>query len=590
MRRECEESFVDAFTVTSTRRHYHTMRMSLQKVLLPQTGIDAVQNGREHLQYMPESSVNRRQDNKSDEPKPVNYPGQIRGINCSTISAYRHRRYIPILVIVAYALPICIFFDSFFAWPSILFTGLITAALVGTAIRVGRYNTRCHEETILAAHVGPVLQKGELINEFDTVDTCSEVVPGDLRTITEKVIPGTEKYCGELFYCFILNSIRRHRSKTQLTIQGIFADEIDPFFDRHYNHLEYAAGISISLGILGTFAGMMLAITGDITVGTLMGGLHLSIGSSLVGIGSAVCIQVFTRLSVAPERLLREQYRDVALVYLLPAFQTSHTVDIHFDKEAVDEIWERFLRLLEPILESVDIGLTRLAERVDTLVSDFGVHNRSLAVLVGEFNNASSNWKRITLNVQETLSDLSEAFEQTHRSQKALAAEMRESQVGFESGNAAFRSVLDDLGSASKAMNDSLLNWVKYHPYQIFGHHLSAVCESSERLVEHIDRLDMTVGRHLDTFVDHAAAYWNGIEEDLKAHTGELRRFTVELKTLDGEMKKYVEKIGGVEMHLNTISEQLDKSESVEKAHARLRKQIRKEIYREYRNNGGIKP
>jgi len=317
----------------------------------------------------------------------------------------------------------------------------------------------------------------------------------------------------------VWDTLLRYRSKTKLEINEIMSESTDSFFKGHQALLNTGASVAIAIGLLGTFAGMLHSVRGNITISNLLNGLNEAIGSSLIGVLSAIFIAAYAKFYFSIETDLRSALSRFALWGLFPPFQVETVITI--DDKAAAAIGKK-------IGEALATPVGELTRGISDLTLKLSAHNKNL----------------------ERLVDINQTFTEMHDMLTTLARTFSENSSTVATANEKLRHTLDTMNKVSTALHRDLQAWIEQNPALAIRDHVETIKHSTDGLHAIVSSLDKTVKDDIDKFIAQAAQYWQPLEKSMSSH------FTI----LNG----FVTKVGGTETHfadiakhMNTIKNQL---------------------------------
>lgn len=311
----------------------------------------------------------------------------------------------------------------------------------------------------------------------------------------------------------VWDTLLRYRSRTKLEINEIVSEATDSFFKGHQALLNTGASVVIAIGLLGTFAGMLHSVRGNITISNLLAGLNEAIGSSLVGVLSAIFIAAYAKLYFSIETDLRSNLSRFALWGLFPAFQTE--LEIKIDDKAASIIGKKMGEAMATPIGELTRGIVDLGQKLSA-------HNRNL----------------------ERLVDINKTFTDMHDMLENLARTFGENSATVAVANEKLRHTLDKMNEASAALHNDLQKWIDESPALAIRDHVETIKHSTDGLNKIVTSLDKTITGHMDTFIARAAEHWLPLEKSVSTHSGILNSF--------------VQRVSGTERHLADIAALLD--------------------------------
>lgn len=314
----------------------------------------------------------------------------------------------------------------------------------------------------------------------------------------------------------VWDTLLRYRSKTKLEINEIMSGATDSFFKSYQVLLNTGASVAIAIGLLGTFAGMLHSVRGNITISNLLDGLTEAIGSSLIGVLSAIFIVAYAKLYFSIETELRNALSQFALWGLFKPFQTE--LEIKIDDHAAAVIGKKMGEAMATPIGDLTRGIRELGDKLSA-------HNRNL----------------------ERLVDINKTFTDMHDMLETLARTFSENSATVAAANEKLRHTLDNMNKVSTALHKDLQAWIEENPALAIRDHVRTISQSAEGLRAVVSSLDETVKGHMNTFITRAAEHWLPLEKSVSTHSGILNGF--------------VQRVAGTETHLKTMTEYLQASQ-----------------------------
>jgi|GEM_PF-5982366 len=350
-------------------------------------------------------------------------------------------------------------------------------------------------------------------NELKTI-ALDAVSSNGLDTVRQIITRHGQTSGDALTSNLVWETLLRYRAKTKLEINEIMFGVTDAFFKGYQALLNIGASVAIAIGLLGTFAGMLHAVRGNITISNLLAGLNEAIGSSLVGVLSAIFIVAYGKLYFSIETELRNALSQFALWGLFKPFQTE--LEIKIDDHAAAVIGKKMGEAMATPIGDLNRGIRDLSDKLSA-------HNRNL----------------------ERLVDINKTFTEMHDMLETLARTFSENSTTVAAANEKLRQTLDNMNKASTALHKDLQTWVEENPALAIRDHVKTIKHSTDGLHEIVKSLDETLKGHMNTFIGQAAQYWQPLESSMSTHFNALNGF--------------VNKVGGVETHFAEIARSLNK-------------------------------
>lgn len=484
------------------------------------------------------------------------------------------------LLVGFYVAIILVFFRSvLFSWPTVIYAVVIFLILGYIIYRLQGFSQRCALESALLDHLSRNIKSfvkdlKNLIspsNELADPVTCMEEIKANIGKYHHQPTDGA--VVARVAY----DTLLRYRSKTKLEISEIMEESFDPSTKSVRGFLNGGASVSIAIGLLGTFAGMLHSLDGNITISNLLSGLNEAIGSSLVGVLTAIFILAFSKLYETHEAELRERFSKFVMWGLFPEFQVETIVTI--DDRAAEIIGRKIGEALSQQLRGVFQDLANAVKALDNgiaiLTRSLTEHNDKLGTLITDLREAIIKWNDMIININRHFETMREAL-------KGLAIELKQNKVIMESANKQLIEVLGRLDNTSTMFQNDLRLWINENPAVAIADHVRTFKSGADKLYKIISSLNETFNGHMETFIQHASAYWQPLEGSMQQHVGAMNQFTQKVTALEQQNTQISKQLAGLAARLKTLTDQLDESESMRKKIARIQLKADKKIYDEY--------
>lgn len=483
------------------------------------------------------------------------------------------------LLMVFYAFIILTFFRSVLTtWPTVVYTVVIFAVLIVVLIRVYSFmNTFTSEVGVigdLSSNIEPLMKDLKGLGD----NSSSAVTPDSyLESVRETLRAYHKSSSNTLVASVACVTLLRYRSRTKLEISEIMAESFDASTKGIQTVLNAGASMSIAIGLLGTFAGMLHSLGNNITISKLILGLHEAIGSSIVGVLTAIFILAFSKLYTTREAELRERVSQFLMWGLFPAFQVETTVMINEETARIigQRIGEVLAKHLQGVFQQLAEAIERLTVGISSLLQRLIEHNEKLNKLVTDLHEAIGKWNQMIININQTFGEMRDSL-------KGLSKELQQNKEIVQGANDELIQVLNKLEKTSEILQGDLKLWVKKNPAVQISDHILTIKESADKLYGIISNLDNTITRHMDKFIEQTAEHWLPMEKSMSGHRGALDRFTEKVGAVENNFTSISTRLDDLKKQLELITSQLDESESVTRKMARIQDRVDKKVQKEY--------
>jgi hypothetical protein len=415
-----------------------------------------------------------------------------------------------VVVIIIYVLFIIYLRSFLFDVNTWLYSVIILSLFCGLLwiifLEVGCYREEQHGMTEIQANIADILEKPENggLRKQPTVEDIEWVLDAEWNNAKGTVVhPPTRPWLVAVRIHEILSSV-----KAKMPFQLGQISSVNSYIARTEGLVTIFGGVSISLGVLGTYLGLreVYASIEDFT--QLLNGVYEAIGSSIVGLSAAIVAQVIHGDLISQQRKFTQALDNFSTLFLLPRFQPEEiSVKVDINEPSALIIGECIGKWLGHYLNGPIVALKATVELLHSIVDSFQKavkkYDDSRNELVKETKEAIERWIKIITEAQTFIAETQKQFE-------ILTQELISAGEVVKNSSGSLNTTVTTLEQTVSDMKDTFTVWVNL--ISALDERVQDMEVTSNKVLSVVSHLDRSLEGLADNYVRIVTETKNAIE------------------------------------------------------------------------------